>query len=62
MSLDILSCLSPKVYFVAFIPLAEKRNKEKTNTFLTPQFVLKRNATKFASLRFKSIYVFRTLY
>lgn len=39
MSLDILSCLSPKVYFVAFIPLAEKRNKEKTNTFLTPQFV-----------------------
>lgn len=63
MSLDILACLSPKVYFVAFIPLAEKRNREKTNTFLTPQFVLlKRNATKFASLRFKSIYVFRTLY
>ena len=41
MSLDILACLSPKVYFVAFIPLAKKRNKEEMNTFLTPQFVKK---------------------
>jgi len=33
MSLDILACLSPKVYFVAFIPLAEKKTKKKRTHF-----------------------------
>ena len=45
MSLDILACLSPKVYFVAFIPLAEKKQR-KNEHISHPSVCLKKKCHK----------------